>query len=203
MLAGIDVALLHCLRQSEKDGFSFFQESMSALLRSMARIRVRTTAGCNGLIRNSSAPEEMPTISFSAPCTLVIISTGINCRPAIRLHPTAELRSAHFRQHQVKNYQIDFFGLQQRHGLGGFAAFQNSIRRGFEDRFQQPAIDLFAIDDKDGGRIGRVMVRVLKSGIEAISRRALHLGYRRLRDRTRGCVRVLHRGDGCSRREAS
>ena len=55
------------------------KESIAALLRSMARIRVRTTSGCKGLVKNSSAPEEIPAISFSIPCTLVSIRTGINC----------------------------------------------------------------------------------------------------------------------------
>ena len=43
------------------------RESMAAFVRNIARTRARTTAGCSGFTRNSSAPDAMPAISFSIP----------------------------------------------------------------------------------------------------------------------------------------
>ena len=85
-------------------------ESMSDLLRNIARTRVRTTAGCNGLIRNSSAPEEIPTISFSTPWRLVIIKTGINCvdrRAFIQRQSSGPLISGSMRSRITKSIFSD------------------------------------------------------------------------------------------------
>ena len=112
-------------------------ESINDLLRSIARTRVRTTAGCSGLIRNSSAPEEIPTISFSTPWMIGDHQDRDQLRGPVRFHPAAQLRAAHLRQHQIQNHQIDLFGIEQRRCFGRLMRLQDLIRRGFEDGLQQ------------------------------------------------------------------
>ena len=108
---------------------------MRALLRSIPRTRVRTTAGWSGFTRNSSAPDSMPAISFSAPCTPVITRMGMSWVRRFGFEGAAEVRPAHAGHDHVHHDQVDLLVFQQFQGQGGPLGFQNAVGLGLQNGF--------------------------------------------------------------------
>ena len=127
----------------------------------MARMRVLATAGCSGLIRNSSAPDSMPATSFSVPWTLVVIRIGISCVRRSLFKQMAELRSAHFGHHQIDHHQVDFFALQNAERRRRPRGFQNPIGGRLQHGLQQAAIQLDIVDDQNRGSLRGVLEHAL------------------------------------------
>ena len=159
MLAGVFVAMLHGLRQRQQNGLGLFE-------RIDERFVAQHGAHPRPHHRRMQRLDQKLVGARGDADNLVLHALQVGDhqhrdqlrRPA-GFHPAAQLRAAHFRQHQVQNHQVDFFRLQQRGGFGRPMRLEDFVGRGFEDGLQQPAVNFLAIHDQNGGRNLRVVVR--------------------------------------------